>query len=389
MSCMTVVTAILHILSSSFVMVTVTIAGYGMFENGQFFVYPYFVEFLCKSQRKQFSVLLIFYMVGWASGVLIGYFCLKHLSWQFAVIFCIILPIIPSIVTAVYMPESPRYLLAVGDINGAVESLARIVTTNMPNALKQELIPKYTKILHENKPRDENYDENDSDLSNSEDNLPSKDGLTSEEVSLLDERELKISNKDLWQRIYALCFIDFTVSIARNALLYAAGQSFMEEGIKQQCSECSTLIRVKKLIYVTTGSSLAISISYFIIGYLKRRLAMRGLITILAIVAIPFFFELSDWLSSGLFFIATLLTECLANLVSLYCNEAVPSSVRGLSNSLVAGCWVAGSIFAALLSTYFVHINPLFTMLFIYVFILACLAVVYRYITETKDMCLN
>ena len=385
---MTVVTSILHVMSNSFLMITTTMASYGIFENGQYLVYPYLLEFLNKSQRKQYSLLLIFLLFGWASGLVLGYLCLKYLSWQWAVIFCIILPVIPAIITLGYMPESPRYLLAAGDINGAVESLVRIVTTNMPNADKQELTSKYTKILHEKIPSDVNLDEHESYLSSHDDDLPSNEGTTSEKVSLLDSGDMSITRKDLWQRIIALCVLGFMASLSRNFLLFAAGQSYKDSS-KQQCNQCSTFIQLKQLIFVTLGSSLAIVMSYNLIGHVRRRLAMRCLVMLLAILVLPFYFKVSDWLKFSLLFIASILTESFANLVSLYCNEVVPSSVRGRAYSLMSGCWVAGSIFAAFFATYVLHISLLLTFLFIHFCILTCLFVVYRHVIETKDVSLN
>ena len=379
-TCMTATTAILHVMSSSFLMITLTFAAYGLFENGQYLVYPYLLEFFSKSKRKYFSVLLIFYLAGWATSVLAGYFCLKYLSWQFAIIFSVILPVIPTLITLAYMPESPIYLLANDDRNGAVESLIRITKTNISDADKKELVRNYTRIL---------YDDDNDDGSDVDDDDSSNQETANDEVSLLDHGNSNITNKDLRQRIIVLCIMGFAFSVSRNTLVYAAGQNYIKDSSIGQCSICSTAIYVKHLISVTIGLAIATIITYNLVGYVQRRLAMIVLLTILAILVVPFYFQLSDWLLSAIFFTASVIADCLVNLAHLYCAEVMPSTSRGRASSVMSGFSLIGTLVAVMLATYFLHIIHFYSFLFIHVLILTCLIVTYRYVIETKDMSLS
>ena len=403
-SCMAMATAILHIMSTSFAVVVLTMTGYGLFENAHYLIYPYLLEVLCKSGRKYISFVELFYVAGWASGVLTGYLCLKYSSWQWAVIICVIIPLIPVIITLVYIPETPRYLLANGDKNGAVESLVQINLTNDPAADERKLIIKFTEALFESSfdVNDDDVDDDNSDIDgdgyedgnksliSSHARHPSSSGLkTTEESCFQKGGELKISNKDLRQRIIAVCVILFTIAISRGSFLYGSGQRYNEESSKQQCNQCSKNVSIRHLISVTIGSSVAILISYNVIGYLKRRLAMRGLITALAIAILPFYFHPSDWLVSCLFFVASVINECLLILMFVYSSEVVPSSVRGFANNLMFAFVIAGSLFAAILVTYLLHVSHFLTFLCLHMCILMCVLVVYRYVIETKDLSLN
>ena len=391
-SCMSATTAMLHVMSSSFLMVTLTMAAYGLFENGQYLVYPYLLEFFSKSNRKYYSALLIFYIAGWATSVLVGYYCLNYLSWRFTVIFCVILPLIPAIITFGYMPESPLYLIAIEDRYGAVKSLVGINKTNMDDADKQQLILKYSRILYDDHADDDDHNDDWSDessLANFDDNWPSNQETAKDEDSLLHRGNSKISKKDSKQRIIVLCIIGFTISISQNALIYAAGQSYIGDSSGTHCSTCSTTVQVKHLISVAVGATVAAFVTCFIIGYVKRRLTMIVFTAILAVLMVPFYFQLSDWLLSVLFFIASVLTDSLATLKHVYCAEVMPSTLRGRASGFMSGFYLAGSVVAVMLATYFLHISHIYSFLFIHVCILTCLVVTYRYVIETKDMPLN
>ena len=336
-------------------------------------------------------------MLGFASGVLGGYFCLKHLSWQWATVICVIIPLIPVLISLAYLPESPRYLLANGDRIGAIKSLVQMSLTNNPGSDKKVLIRTFTKALCE--PSSDNNDgvgdnddvddDNNLQLFKLAENKSLNERKSSEGVSLLGSCDLKISTKELRQRILVVCVMAFMISVSRNAFIFASAQRYVHDYSKQQCSQCSSSISIYHLISVAVGLAIAIFISYILIGHLKRRLALRGLITVLAIAIIPFYFHLPDWLVSGSFFIVSVINECLMLVRLVYCSEVVPSSVRGFVSNLMFGCGGAAALTASLIATYVLHVSHFLTFLGLHICILICLIVVYRYVIETKDMSLN
>ena len=341
-------------------------------------------------------------MLGFASGVLGGYFCLKHLSWQWAIVICVIIPLILFLISLAYLPESPRNLLANGDRVGAIKSLVQMSLTNDPCLDRKELIRTFTNALCEpsndyNNRQGDNYlvfdgddDHEDFDDNDSQSFNPANDGScnqrkTSEEVSLLGDYQ----PKSCCREFLFFCVIAFMISVSRNAFLLASAQSYVRAHSEQQYSQCSMSISINHLISVTVGSSIAISISYNFIGRLKRRLALRGLITVVAIAIFPFYFHLPDWLVSGSYFMVSVINECLMLLRLVYCSEVVPSSVRGFASNLMFGCGGAGAFIAALIATYVLHVSQFLTFLCLHICILFCFIVVYRYVIETKDMSLN
>ena len=390
-SSMAVVTSLLHVMSSSFLMVAITMGCYGLFENAQFLVYPYLLEIFCKSGRKHISIVELFYVAGWASGVLSGYFCLKYSSWQWSIIICVIIPLIPVIITLGHIPESPRYLLANGDKIGTIKSLVEISLMNNPGADKADLIRKYTNVLFDvsNDRKDDDDDDDESFSSSPAEDPPSNDDVSSEESSLLIDTDLKITNKDLWHRITIVCIIAFTISATRNAFVYASAQRYGKDFSKEHCNQCSPFVSTNRSISVIVGLTIAVFVSYNFIGRLKRRLALRGLITALAIAMLPFYLHLNDWLLACFFFIASVINECLLIVRLVYCTEVVRSSVRGFANNLMFAFAYGGNLVGAFMVTYALHVSPFLTFMSLHIYVLIGLVVIYRYVIETKDMSLN
>ena len=400
-SSMSAVIAILHIMSSSFSMLVITMAGCGIFDSAQYLVYPFIVEFFGKSGRKHISSIEFFYVLGFASGVIVGYLCLKYLSWQWAIIICVIIPLILFLISLVYLPESPRYLLANGDRVGTVKSLLQMSMMNNPGSDKKVLIRTFTKALGEpSSDNDDGEGDNDDDDDDDDDDDNSQSSNVAEDESryerkimedksLLSCDDINLSSKDLRQRIIVVCVMAFIISLSRNVFLYSSGQRYDVDHSEHQCNQCSTSISINHLISVAVGSSIAILISYNLIGQLRRRPALRGLITVLAIAILPFYFHLPDWLVTGSFFVVSVINECLMIVRLVYCSEVVPSSVRGFSNNLMFGFALGGSLTGALIATYILHVNQFLTFLCLHICIFICLMVIYRFVIETKDMSLN
>ena len=399
---MSFATALLHVMSSSFVMLTVTITSCGFFQNAQFLIYPYLLEFFSKSERKYVAVMDIFYVAGFVSSVLVADLCIRYLYWQLSIVLCIVLPLIPTIIIVWHMPESPRYLLAKGDIIGALESLVQISATNTPNREKRELTRKYRKKIFKSIPSmldavslEDDADKSGVTIANQIKETDEDSTFTDDESndcsSLKDGSDLTTSKNNAWHCIKVLCAIRLFSEIARCTLTYASGQNYAAgtSGPDSGCiQECSTSIQMHQLISASLGSSAALLLSYNIIKHMKRRLALIILVTVLAIGILPFYFELSDWQLLVLFFLGSVVTESIFVVMFVYSSEVVPSSVRGLAVSLMSGAAITGTFISSLLATYALHVAPFYSLLFIHTCIFMCLGVVYQYAIETKDVSL-
>ena len=483
---MSITTALLNVLSSSFLMITLTMACCGLFHNAQYFVYPYLLEFFSKSKRKCVTFIEIFYVAGLVLTGIVTKLCVENLSWQWAVVFCLIFPLIVALITMGNLPESPRYLLAKGEVIATVESLVQVAAMNMSNVDELELGRNYLWELSDNRSfekidTDNNFvngspskrrqsvkniqsasegtiyhdfqnklpeskvsgdeDENEeksmltffkdlpTQLDDNALNRPSegmresnsnetnkichdkasqivsnKEGVLFQEdiddssddqredrekKEFLDDGNATISMQDITGRILVVCLIRYCSQVYRSTLRYASGQNFMHQSSEIQCNQCTASVSVTHLISFSIGTTFALLLTYALLGHVKRRLAMKVLVTVLFIMILPFYFKIPDWLMTGLYFCGSVPSECFYIVMNLYGSEVVPSSVRGFSVGLMTAAMVSGELTGSILATYFLHVYPRFALIFVHINVTVCLIVVFRYAIETKHMSLN
>ena len=483
---MSITTALLNVLSSSFLMITLTMACCGLFHNAQYFVYPYLLEFFSKSKRKCVTFIEIFYVAGLVLTGIVTKLCVENLSWQWAVVFCLIFPLIVALITIGSLPESPRYLLAKGEVIATVDSLVQVAATNRSNVNKLELSRNYLRELFEdgifekadidsnffdgspserrqsvtsfasasnggaypkihnklpeskvsddedekeeesmltfvndlptqvndnalNRPREvlrgsnskETHiichekvsrilsDKEEVSLNEAVDDSSDNQSEDREEKAFLEVGDTNISMQDIIGRIIVVCLIRYCSQVYRSTLRYASGQNFMHQSSEIQCNQCTASVSVTHLISFSIGTTFALVLTYTLLGHVKRRLAMKVLVTVLFIMILPFYFQIPDWLMTGLYFCGSVPSECFYIVMNLYGSEVVPSSVRGFSVGLMAAAMVSGEFTGSILATYFLHVYPLFALIFVHINVTVCLIVVFRYVIETKHMSLN
>ena len=376
---MSVVTAILHVLSSSFTMITITISAFALCEGAGFFVYPYLLEVLPKSRRKYIIIIEMFYVVGFIGGVLFCSISLKYATWHWAIVFCLIIPMIGTLIVLVWSPESPRYLIAVNDTSGAVRALAEIAVKNDPSLSKEELTEKYRLMLT----TEPNVGEQ------TEIKVCCQGEEQAETNTLLDNTNFQLTRKEIWQRIFLVSLLRFITEFCRSIVTFGSGQSYGRSREETQCMQCSLTIELKKLISVSFGVAVAAIISYNFVGRLKRKLAFKLLSTSLAVSIIPFYFALPTLLTTGFLFISSVITGAAYMILFVYVSEIVPTSVRGLAVGLASGSSIAGLLVGAQFATYFLHLHLQISLIVTHCFVGAFLIISFFFTVETKDISLN
>ena len=377
---MSVIIAILHIISRSFLMITITLSAFGLVEGAGFFVYPYLLEILPKSKRKFIIIIEIFFVVGFITGVIMCKISLDYLSWQWSIVVCLIIPILVTIIVMIRSPESPRYLIAVNDNNGAIKALVQIALMNQPNLDRAELTKKYQEILLEDQPPEK-------DAAMIE---VKGDEANHEKTYLVNNKNIQLSRKDIWQRIFLVSLLRFITEFCRSIVTFGAGQSYKNSSKSaDQCRQCYMTFELEQLVSVSLGIAVAAFISYHLVGRLKRRLALQILTTILALIIIPFYFGISGWFLTGFFFLLSVTTGAYYMILFVYVSEVVPTSMRGLTVGLASGSSIAGLLFGAQFATYFLHLNVLICVVVTHVLVGVLMVTVYFFAVETRDMSLN
>ena len=377
---MSAVTAILLTLSQSFMMIVIAMTAFGVFDHASYFIYPYLLEILPIAKRKYLPLMEIFYVSGFFGGIVISYVCIRYLAWQMTVVFSIIIPLLVPIMFSCYLPESPRYLLSTKDVNAAINVLVKIATKNNFEMDKKQAMIHFQNALCENEVDSEDE----------------KEGETMVYKSLMKNGKLNGNNKDavltqleIWQRIFTLCVLRYSINLCRSSILYSSGQKYSLDKSPDACNQCFVTFEVSHLMSVSIGLFASLTISYHLVHHVNRRTIFLTLLSLLAIVGLPFFFVSSSWIVTGLFFVLSAIADCLFVVMFVYISEAVPTSMRGITVGIVSGVGVFGDMCSALLATFFLHVNATLSLSIVYSIVIISIVFVYFFAVETKNISLN
>ena len=386
LSSMSVIAALLHVFSQSFTMLVITITAYGLFENAPYLVYPYLIELLPISKRKYMPVMEVFFVFGFLSGTLITFASIRYASWQLTIALSVVIPLLMTIVFVWFMPESPIYLYSVKDRGAVLQVLLQMMAKNMPKSdLKQVFLHEKMVFLFE-----EESDSSEDELieENEVQNLLRSNTNHLNQISPSNRGD-SLSSTDVWKRIIVLCIMRYSITLCRNTIVYASGQSYYMLETIEICKRCSIGIEIRNLLSVCFGFSTVIIISYNLVHYVKRRTALLSLLLLLSLIAFPFYYISDHWTITSMIFLSSMFADCLFIILHLYMSEMVPTSVRGVTIGLVTCCGILGEICSVILATYFLYINFITSLSIVHAFVVFCLLITYFFAIETKDTSLH
>jgi len=373
--------AFLQTLSQSFTMIVTTMLAFGLFENATFLVYPYLLEVFPISRRNYLTFMEVFFVVGFASGILVNYACLRYASWQIGIVISVILPLLFVIAFACFIPESPSYSLSVGDKKALDDALFQMMDKNDVKFDVEERLSTSMDVESKyNSSSEGNLSDDDNELRTMLQNTKHQSRLNQ-----LEKGNSSMPLLEIFQRVLVSCVLRFTASIFRNVLVYESGQSF----VLNNCSECYVNVGITNLVSTCIGFSISIIGSYNLVRYFKRRLTFLGLLISLTFLVIPFYFGPSHWITATLIFASSVCADCLLVVLLVYISEIVPTSVRGLNIGLAIGSGYFGELSAAILATWVIHINFALFLNILHGIVVISLVVVYFFAIETKEVSLN
>ena len=372
--------AFLQTLSRSFAMIVITMLAYGLFENATFLVHPYLLEVLPTTKRKYLTLMEVFNVTGFCSGVLVTNACIRYASWQMAIIISVILPLLVVIAFAWFMPESPRFLFSRRDKRVLSETLLQMMDKNNVKFDKYEALSVDMDSHHSN----DSSSEGDSDEDSAFEQLLEKTTHLSN-LNKSVKREASLLSVDTFRKVFVSCLLRFTASVCRNVLVYASGQSY----VLNACSNCHMNVGITNLISTCLGFSIAIVVAYKFVHYCKRRVTFLTLLSMLSLLVIPFYFGPSRWILATLIFVSSVCAECMLVVLLVYASEVVPISVRGITVGLVTGAGYFGELAGAFLAAWVFHVNLTLSLNLLHTLVIICLTFVYFFAIETKDVSLN
>ena len=407
---------LLNTLSSSYVMIVITTCSIQLFENSKYFVYPYMLEMLPKSQRKYFTLAEGFYVVGFLAGIFLTRASILYLQWQWAVVSCLVLPIALSVtILAVAIPESPRYLLSVNQVDRAIDALVQIATRNSPNLDKNVLYTEYKGRLFDFEHIDkqmrfedppelassagEELPRNRYDYADQNSN-PKKESCTPRRFGCDASKDAAKSEKfyeksgdetNWWFRVGLVSFLFFVNQLCRGAMTYGSSQMYGggTHTLPPCGQQCYSTMATQNTVSVGLGMLLALPINYSIIGRSRRRTALLFLFTATFLSMYPVYFRISTVTLACFYFLWAVLTETLFMFLLLYSSEIVPTKNRALALGFSTLASMTGQLVGILLATYLFHKHLYIGIVAIHSTVFLSILSVYFFAIETKDSSLH
>eukprot|EP00112_Aurelia_sp_Birch-Aquarium-sp1_P017345 Seg4008.2 transcript_id=Seg4008.2/GoldUCD/mRNA.D3Y31 product="putative transporter SVOPL" protein_id=Seg4008.2/GoldUCD/D3Y31 len=358
--------AVLQTLSNSYACIAIIQASKGLFQNAQFLVYPYLLEIIPKSKRKYLSFLEILFVSGFLFCILISKICLEYLSWQWIVVFSELIPILLCAAAVSCMPQSPRYLLAQGDKDGAAHALARIAVLNKHGGLSYDtVVQEYKQIID---------DSIDSTL----------DG------SIIENEPPPSMTFENWKRVIMVSVIRLVVQVCRSALTFGSTQVYGKKTAPAAtCGDCAASIQYGNALSVSTGIIVSFALAYNFIGQIPRRLSLQVLISGIFVCAVPFYFKLSSLVQYAVFFTSTTIADSLFIVMFVYSSEVVPTSIRGTAVGIEAAAGNLGQLIGSIIVFSAMHLEFTVCLIVMHALVGICLLTIFLFAVETKDTSLK
>ncbi|XP_065062269.1 putative transporter SVOPL [Rhopilema esculentum] len=349
---------LLFSLSTSTVLLSIIRGVIGLVSSSTMIAFTYAMEILPISKRKYMSIFAAGFFAGCGYGILVAMVSLEYLSWRWFDAFAETIPITLAALAVLFLPESPRYLMAVGKTDEAKETLQRIAKRN--GALDRfSAFPSYE----------------------------STNAVTIKHFKTnVDERQQQ-SKYEMAKRIVVVAFLQFYGDIVSATVRFGSMQ-FGENSDVSKSGKCSENLTYKYRWAVETAGFFAVFTSYSLLGKVSRGLTMKILVVFLGACLIPFYWPLRGWP----LLVAIALTEfgaaTLINIILVYRAELLPTSIR------TSGCGISdafgqfGILCGQFIAIYLHHISISLSFGILHGFTAVGIFIVFYGITETKHQLL-
>lgn len=393
--------ALLQTLSNSYACIAIIQASKGLFQNAQFLVYPYLLEIIPKSKRKYLSFLEILFVSGFLFCILISKICLEYLSWQWIVVFSELIPILLCAAAVSFMPQSPRYLLAQGDKDGAAHALARIAVLNKHGGLSYDtVVQEYKQIIDDSV--NSNLDDDDArpddvdEAHNGGNTTENKAKIVTNKIdstldgSIIENEPPPSMTFENWKRVIMVSVIRLVVQVCRSALTFGSTQVYGKKTAPAAtCGDCAASIQYGNALSVSTGIIVSFALAYNFIGQIPRRLSLQVLISGIFACAVPFYFKLSSLVQYALFFTSTTIADSLFIVMFVYSSEVVPTSIRGTAVGIEAAAGNLGQLIGSIIVFSAMHLEFTVCLIVMHALVGICLLTIFLFAVETKDTSLK
>ena len=400
------VLSLLNSLSSSFAMTLITRASIGLVFEAGILVYTYGMESLPITKRNYLAVIDGFYGLGSLFAIFSAMDMLEAVNWRWYVVVTETIPIAICSLLAAILPESPRYLFSQGHIQEAVNSLEKIAAINGADCHKvvydsglslEDGASLYThpkkkysqadgperaksdsfvteaapcsKLENEGRSSTskEKYVHHQASLGNEDQSsadtlLPKSNGRSDEKprasMGAKPEKSSKadLPKSELYKRVIILACLRFAVQ-GGSGIFALGSMQFKNPSSKIACGSCSANMNYNFVITYALASETGFLLSFFLTGKYNRRFALAVVFSCRALLVIPFYFGLNQWIEVPLFFIAGVSQFCSFIIANIYASEVIPTSHRALAGGIENTAGNLGLLLGNFFALYVIHTN--------------------------------
>ena len=325
-------------LAPSFYWMLVLRFMFGLFVGGVSLGYLFLIEFMPRRHRRVVTSMDLFFGFGIVCIALQGAMVLKHIHWRLFIFIAEAIPLTIATMCAMIVPESPRYLIAVGRLADAEDVFNRILRENGSQCKRIKL-----KNTNFSPPTDVNG-----------------------------RLCMVFSQKYLVNTICFMC-IWFAVSMGQVGTLYLtteyyhipnsmckipnATASELEDPIA--CLYCKQLYLDDYINLLVTGLGgvPAFIISFIAMEKVGRKLTVRGLLILILVMSSILVLCLPRWALTISFLVAYTSGYTCHLVLQVYVSEVYPTYMRGVANGCIKVFSRCGHIVGAFYAQYFMKMN--------------------------------
>ncbi len=342
-------------LAPSFYWMIVLRFQFGIFVGGVSLGYMFLIEFMPRGYRRVVTSMDLFFGFGIVCIALQGATILHHIHWRLFIFIAEALPLTLATICAMIVPESPRYLMAVGRIRDAEDVFNHILKENGCKCQKIRL---------------------------KKNNNGSQQNQTGNSVCSV------FSDKYLRNTI-CFMFIWFAVSMSQVGTLYLTTEynhipntlcKVQNTSVKLEnpiaCLYCKTLSLsdYMNLLVTGLGGVPAFLVSYVAMEKIGRKLTVRGLLVLILVMSSILVLCLPKWALVISFLVAYTSGYTCHLVLQVYVSEIYPTYMRGKANGFIKIFSRFGHIVGAFYAQYFMKMNFIVSLAaFCALTLLACL----------------
>ena len=130
-------------------------------------------------------------------------------------------------------------------------------------------------------------------------------------------------------------------------------------------------------------------ISFFMSGKYNRKFALQVIFAVRALLAIPFYFGISQWMNIPFYFTLAVCNFSAFIIVNIYASEVIPTSHRALATGIENTAGNVGLFIGDFFALYLIHVNYYAVLAALQGVTIAAILIISVFVIDTKNIPLS